>query len=287
MGATFVRANGLRFAVLAEGPSDAPLALLLHGFPDQPGTFRHLLPRLVGAGFRVVAPWLRGYPPTEVPPGRHLDPDVFTADVNALHRALHGTGRAVLVGHDWGAIAAARAAAAAPDRWRRLVTLAVPPEPVLRAALSDRAQLRRSAYLFDALLPGAPRRFGPQRVEALWRRWSPGYEPGPEDLDAVRAMVADRASRRAMLAWYRGIARATLAGRALSPRSGVAPQPHLVLHCRDDGCIGAGYAERARSVLPNPLSRVEVLDGVGHWLHLEQPDVVGELIVEHLRPALR
>lgn len=280
-----VRANGLRFALEVVGPDNGPLALCLHGFPDHPGTFRHLLPRLAEAGFRAVAPWLRGYPPTQLPDDPRIDLDTVTADVNALHRALGGTSQAVLIGHDWGAVVAARAASAAPDRWRRLVTLAVPPEAALRHALRDPGQVQRSAYLVDAALPGSATRFGYERLVGLWRTWSPGYQPTAADLDPLKVLAADRATRVAMLAWYRGFVRAVLAGRALSSRVRLPPQPHLLLHGRDDGCIDAGYARRAATMLPNPGSHVEIVPGAGHWLHLERPGPVGRLVLEHLGPA--
>jgi pimeloyl-ACP methyl ester carboxylesterase len=285
MGARFVRANGIRFAYTELGPPDGPLALCLHGFPDHAGTWRHLQPALAAAGFRAVAPWLRGYPPTELPPERRLEQDVLTADVNALHRALGGERNAVLIGHDWGAVAASRAAAAAPDRWRRLVTLAVPPERFLAGALTDSDQLHRSRYILTAQLPGTERRWaadGAARLERLWRRWSPGYEPSEEDLAPLRTAVASPGALRAMLAYYRGWLPAVQRRDALSSKVTLPPQPHLYLHGRDDGCIGVEWAERAVGQLPHPASRVHVLDGVGHFLHLEAPERVAELVLDHL-----
>jgi pimeloyl-ACP methyl ester carboxylesterase len=241
---------------------------------------------LVDAGVRTVTPYLRGYAPTEVPPDRRLDPDTLTADVNALHRALGGGSDAVVIGHDWGALAAARAAAAAPDRWRRVVTLAVPPERVLATAWRDPAQVRRSWYTVAAQLPGAERRlirddFG--RVIELWRAWSPGYEPTAADLDPLRASLTSPGVPNAVLSYYRGTAAAALAGRAVSHHVRVPPQPHLVLHGRDDGCVGAVWAERAAPVLAHSASRVEVLEDVGHFLHLEAPGRVAELVLAFVR----
>lgn len=280
-----VRANGISFAYRELGPADGPLALCLHGFPDTAYTWRHLMPVLADAGFRVVAPWLRGYPPTEVPRERRVDPDVLAADVNALHRALGGTREAVVVGHDWGAIAAMRAAAAAPERWRRLATLAVPPERILAGAKGDSQQAMRSRYALAALVPGAEHRLLAGDAEGfrrLWRRWSPGYEPTDDDLGPlVEALAVPRAAR-AMLAYYRGYAPAVVARRALSVRMTLPPQPHLVLHGRDDGCIGVKWAERTVGKLAHPTSRVEVVDGAGHFLHLERPEEVGVLIRDHL-----
>ncbi len=295
MGAKQVRANGLRFAYLEQGPVDGPLALCLHGFPDHAGTWRHLLPRLADAGFHAVAPWLRGYPPTEVP-GEHpahagtatrVGPEVLAADVNALHRALGGTPRAVVIGHDWGAIAAMRAAAAAPDRWRRVVSLAVPPERALARVPRDPAQLWRSRYMLAAITPGAARRFanddGAALVE-LWRAWSPGYEPTEADLTPLRAAIASPGAMDAMLAYYRGFVPPALRGEVIGARAPLPPQPHLMLHGADDGCIDAGYARRAASLLRHHASRVEVVDDVGHFLHLESPELVDEHIVTFVAP---
>lgn len=280
-----VRANGISFAYRELGSPDGPLALCLHGFPDTAATWRHLMPVLADAGFRVVAPWLRGYPPTEVPSERRVDPDVLAADVNALHRALGGTRDAVVIGHDWGAIAAMRAAAAAPQRWRRLATLSVPPERILAGAKVDGRQAVRSRYALAALVPGAERRLLAGDAEGfrrLWRRWSPGYEPTDVDLDPLRAALAVPGAGRAMLAYYRGYAPAVLTRRALSVRTALPPQPHLVLHGRDDGCIGVEWAEATRGRLPHPASRVEIVEGAGHFLHLERPDEVGALVRDHL-----
>lgn len=284
MSSGTVRANGLDWAVTTAGSPDDPLALCLHGFPDTTATWRHLLPRLAAAGFHAVAPAMRGYAPTDVPTDRHTAPTTLAADVNALHRAFGGTRDAVLVGHDWGAVAAARAAAAAPDRWRRLVTLAVPPESVVAERLGA-GQARRSWYVVAAQLPGAERYFTARDfavLKRLWRAWSPGYEPQPADLDAMRATFAVPGVAKAALSYYRGFAIAAAENRAASRRVTLPPQPHLHLHGRDDGCVGADVAERAIGLLPHPKSRVEVLEGVGHFLHLEDPDGVGERIVAFL-----
>jgi pimeloyl-ACP methyl ester carboxylesterase len=287
VGARHVEANGLRFAFLEQGPADGPLALCLHGFPDHAPTWRHLLPLLADAGYRAVAPWMRGYAPTGVPQVRATPPATLTADVNALHRALGGDHRAVLIGHDWGAILAARAARAAPERWRSVVTLAVPPELVFRHRSPDTAQAWRSWYMVLAQLPGAERAFlrdDLALVESLWRDWSPGHEPDPEDLRRLKATLADPGVMRAALAYYRGYAVASLPGVSKRPVL-PPPQPQLVLHGADDGCIGAEFAEAAARLLPHPRSRVEVLGGVGHFLHLEAPDLVGGLIRDHLAAA--
>lgn len=286
MAARYVRANGLRFACLEQGPEGGPLALCLHGFPDHAPTWRHLLPALADAGYHAVAPWLRGYAPTEVPPDRATPPATLTADVNALHRALGGDERAVLVGHDWGAVFAGRAARTCPERWRALVTMAVPPEAALARRGPTAEQAWRSWYMLFAQLPGAERAFlrnDLRLVRQLWREWSPGYEPDEDDWRQLRATLADAGVMRAALSYYRGMAAATVVGRRSRSRPPLPPpQPHLVLHGADDGCIEAAYAEAATDLLVHPDSRVEVLAGVGHFLHLEAPEVVGAWVLDHL-----
>src|SRR5690606_35104397 len=96
-----IEANGLSFGYLAAG-GEGPLALCLHGFPDSAHTWRHLLPELAAAGYRAVAPFLRGYAPTAVPADGYYQSGAVATDANALHDALGGDGDAVLIGHDWG-----------------------------------------------------------------------------------------------------------------------------------------------------------------------------------------
>ena len=119
-----VRANDLEFGLLEAG--SGPLALCLHGFPDTAHTWRHL-PPWPGPG---STRWRRSCAvtaPTAVPADGAYQLGALIADAVALHEVLGGGGDAVLIGQDWGAEAAYGAAAHAPDRWRRLVTLAVPP----------------------------------------------------------------------------------------------------------------------------------------------------------------
>ena len=95
-----VTANRLRFAYLEGG--SGPLVVLLHGWPDTPHTWDHQLAALVGAGFRVAAPWLRGYPPTEIPRSGYFDIGTLAVDVRELIRVLGGGDPCLLVSQDPG-----------------------------------------------------------------------------------------------------------------------------------------------------------------------------------------
>src|ERR1700683_576905 len=111
MEPAFVTANGLRFAYLEQG--QGPLVLLVHGFPDTPHTWDRVMPEVARAGYRVVAPYTRGYHPTEIPPNGPFDADTLGRDLIGLIEAL-GEKQAIVVGHDFGAGAAYAAAAIAP-----------------------------------------------------------------------------------------------------------------------------------------------------------------------------
>src|SRR5262245_55186705 len=119
---TYIDANGLRFAFLEEG--HGPLVLLLHGFPDTAHTWDFVRPRVAQKGYRVVAPFLRGYHPSGIP-DRDPDGETISRDVLALITAL-GESSAIVVAHDWGAAAAYGAASLEPTRVRKLVTLTIP-----------------------------------------------------------------------------------------------------------------------------------------------------------------
>lgn len=281
-----VTVNDVELAYLAVG--SGPLALCLHGFPDSAHTWRHLLPRLADAGFRAVAPFLRGYAPSAVPADGRYQTGVLALDAIALHDALGGDADAMVIGHDWGAIAATGAAVHAPDRWRRVVTLAVPPGPAVGAAfLGNLAQLKRSWYMFffqhpfaDLVVPAGDLAF----VDLLWADWSPGYN-ATEDLALVKPSLRDPAHLQAALGYYRATLGTGYQDPALADvqaATGQYPsQPMLYLHGRDDGCMGAEVAQAAAADAPANV-RVEILDGCGHFLHLERPDTVNDRIVEFL-----
>ncbi len=280
--------DDLTVTCLSAGDPSAPLALCLHGFPDAAHTWRDLLPRLADAGWFAVAPFLRGYAPSDVPSDGCYQTGALAADANALHDALGGDGRAVVIGHDWGAPAAYGAAGGAPERWRAVVGMAVPPGPALATAfLTNPEQLRRSWYMFfflhglaDLVVAADDLAF----VDRLWSEWSPGFDAG-DDLALVKPSLREPANLRAALGSYRatlGDGRRDARYDALQAAAAAVPaQPTLYLHGRTDGCIGVEVAEAARATLGAHV-RTRILDGCGHFLHRERPDAVAELVLDFL-----
>ncbi|MEZ4474270.1 MAG: alpha/beta hydrolase [bacterium] len=273
-------ANGLRFAARAVG--EGPLLLLLHGFPDDADSMLPLA-RALG-GYRVVAPFLRGYAPTEVPRQPVTTLRTLAADVVGWLDAL-GADDAVLVGHDWGAAIGYATATLHPHRIRRLVALSVPPPSVLLPALRHHPrQILRSGYMLGFQVPGAEAAVRARDfalIDALWRRWSPGFEPPAGRVAAVKRTLGAPGSLATALGYYRGLLRSrdlwTLATRPL-------PCPTLVLGGARDGCMGAEVFTAVEPPAGAPY-QVEILSDVGHFLPLEATGAVAERVLAFAPPG--
>lgn len=282
-----VSANGTDFSYLECGTGK--LALLLHGFPDTPQTWRHLMPELASMGYRVVAPFMRGYAPSAVPADGCYQTAMLARDANALHEKLGGNSESIIIGHDWGAPSCYGAAIDAPTRWRKVVGLAVPPTAALGMAfVQNLEQIKKSWYMFffqhglaDLVVGANNHAF----IEMLWRDWSPGYDASFE-LESIRRSLAEPKNLQAALGYYR----ATLGDGYRDPQlgelqnqitSGVPTQPMLYLHGANDGCIGVDVVESAKKIAPANV-KFEVVSASGHFLQLEQPKVVNKLICDFL-----
>jgi len=282
-----IAANNTEFSYLECG--SGKLALLLHGFPDTAQTWRHLMPQLANAGYRVVAPFMRGYAPSAVPTDGCYQTAMLARDANALHEELGGDGDAVIIGHDWGAPSVYGAAIDAPSRWKKVVGMAVPPTAALGLAfVQNLEQIKRSWYMFffqhglADLVVGANNH---AYIEMLWRDWSPGYDAS-FDLDGVKKSLADPKNLQAALGYYR----ATLGDGYRDPSlkalqdemgSAVPTQPLLYLHGANDGCIGAEVVEAAKSMSP-ANAQFAIVKDAGHFLQLEQPQKVNKLICDFI-----
>lgn len=261
--------------------------MLAHGFPDEPMTFAGTARALVAKGFRVVLPTMRGYAPSSEAKSQsydvvHLGDDlVELADVVSKDAPVH------LVGHDWGAIAAFSAVAAAPHRFRTLTTVSVPHLVAMSAHLRNAEQLARSWYIGMFQVPWyAERRLAADDfalIERLFRDWSPGYAASAEELDAVKAAIRPRVG--AVLAYYRALkSPEALFGEARRRTWKKVSIPAVHVHGADDGCIGIACCEGAESHYEGPYRLVRV-EGAGHFVTREAPDALTEAILDVMRLA--
>jgi pimeloyl-ACP methyl ester carboxylesterase len=281
----YIRANGMEFAYLeADGSGGSgPLVLCLHGFPDTAWSLAGLLRRLAAAGFRAVAPFMRGYPPGAIPEDRDYSGLALGRDVIALAEHF-GAQDAMVVGHDWGAVAAYAAAALRPDRIRRIVAAAVP-HPRRFLLRPSRAQLRASHYMFKFQLPGWERRIRENDfawLRDLARSWSPGWEPTEEYFGPVKAAFSDPARLKAALGYYRALPRLLAQRDAWQFLLKPIYVPARVIYGENDACI-----------LPLSFLDQEHLFGdkyelvgiprAGHFMHIEAPEAFAEQVIGFLK----
>ena len=284
-----VTANGARFHVVECGPADGPLVLLLHGFPEFWWSWRHQLVALGAAGYRAVAPDLRGYGASDKPP-RGYDAYTLSSDVAGLVRAL-GARDAAVVGHDWGGVLAWTVATLHPGVVRSLVAVSMPHPLALREALvRDRRQRRASRYIAFFQLPRAPearlRRHDGAYVGALLHRWGgPGF-PDAETEARCREAIQIPGAAHCTLEWYRWAVRSRTRPsglRFLTLLDRGVGVPTLQLHGALDTCLLPETAHGSAAWVHAPYE-LQVLDGVGHFPHQEAPDDVSAALLAHLAP---
>lgn len=256
-----------------------PLAVLVHGFPDTPHTWRHLGPQLVDAGYRVVAPWLPGY---DAPAAGPVSVGTYVRSVLAVRERFGGDDRALLVGHDWGANAGYGVTVTDARAFARYVALAVPPTAALGAGILRYAQLRRSFYVWFIQQVGLAETalLEPGFWESLWADWSPGYDAAADIAELRQHVTAETIA--GVISPYRSTFNPEFADpdamaetmAAMSPPA----VPTLYLHGADDGALGAELLGDVTEHLPVEGSGFELVEGVGHFLHLEAPDMLWDKI---------
>ena len=290
MRAFELEANGMVFRGHESGPADGPLALLAHGFPDTPDTWRHLREPLASKGYHVVIPAMRGYAPSDVPSDGRYQGAALALDLIELTRAFGGDESSVLIGHDWGAVAAYGAAALSPTSWRALVTLAVPPMGSVASAFLSPDQLKRSWYIFFFQTAAAEFMVSYENyrlIEKLWADWSPGFD-ALADLNSVRKALDTPERIAAAVGYYRAMFDTSLHDPALADvqvRLGdPLTIPTLYLHGRNDGCMSYNDFGDPLAFLPDG-SEVQLVDHAGHFLQLEQPAAVNNAILKFLGSA--
>ena len=261
----------LPFVISQEG--EGPDIVLLHGFPDTPHSFSELQGELVKAGWRVTVPWLRGYHPETIVPGRPYDPETLGRDALALLDAI-GAPRAIVVGHDWGALETYVAATLAPERVSAMVTLAIP-HPSLLARTP--ASLFAARHFLALKLPWAARacrRNDFAYLEKLYSRWAPNWS-GPardETLRQAKLALSSEATLNGAIDYYRAL---PLGGSRLLENPPAVPG--LIVGGTDD-LVAAELFTASAALLPEP-SRALIVDRAGHWPHRENATVVVPEIV--------
>jgi pimeloyl-ACP methyl ester carboxylesterase len=217
-------------------------------------------------------------------------------DAIGIYQALGGDERAVVIGHDWGALTANGLGAYPGSPFRRVVSMSIPPIAsmtptrgglwhTLRFASLLLKQMTYSWYIVFNQIPWVAERSLDRVIPLLWRRWSRGYD-ATADVSYVLASLDAPENRSAALGYYRA-----LAGRGKVPERYREAQrfwidtpqvPTLYVHGNKDGALAFGFTARVRDSLPEG-SAVVYVPNAGHFLQLEQPAVVNEAILKFLR----
>jgi pimeloyl-ACP methyl ester carboxylesterase len=261
-----ISGGGQPFVVSQEG--EGPDIVLVHGFPDTPHSYADLQAELVRNGWRVTVPWLRGYHADTIVPGRPYDFETIGRDGLALLDAI-GAQRAVIVGHDWGALMAYVMATIAPERTRGIVTLAIPHPSLLKRTP---ASLYAARHFLELKLPWAPssvRRNDFAYIDKLYSRWAPNWS-GPERDASVRNVKQALSSPETLdgaIDYYRAL---PLGGSRLLDK------PPDVANLAVGGTADIVDVELYRDtpeLFPAP-SKAVIVEGAGHWPHREDAALV-------------
>ena len=280
-----IRANGIDFACIEEG--SGPLVLLLHGFPDTASTWSHQMPALAKAGYRAVAPYLRGYHPTDIPHDGFYDKATLATDVAELIRVLGGNKPVHLVGQDWGAIISYSVLAAFPELIRRAVVMAVPHPAQVAKSMLDAKHIQRSFHWWFFQLPDLPEKALVANdfafIDYLWRYWtSPGFEDAAHLVD-IKSMLSQPGVLAATLAYYRAMLDPAKGDPRLQPTRLLMdrpiPVPTLAL-CGGDDLRAELMTDQAQHFSGEYDYRE--IPGAGHFLHREKPAEVTRLVLDWL-----
>jgi pimeloyl-ACP methyl ester carboxylesterase len=273
-----VATNGIRLHAVEAGPPDGRLLILLHGFPETWHSWHRQIEPFAAAGYRVLVPDQRGYNLSDKPRGiASYRLDCLARDVVGLIDDA-GRERACLAGHDWGGAVAWWVGINFPRRLDRLAVLNVPhPYVMRRHLLHDRAQRRRSRYIFFFQLPRLPELVLRRRNWAyLVRSLAASSRPGTfseADLAVYRQAWSQPGALTAMLDWYRAALRQP-PPRPASPRVQV---PVLLLWGTRDRFLGREMAPPSVELCDD--GRLELLDAT-HWLQHEEPALVQRRLAE-------
>ena len=270
-----LKANGLRFRAMVDGPADGEMVILLHGFPEGAESWSKQVEALAHAGILAVAPDLRGYGLSDAQAGvESYSIDHLAEDVRFMITAF-GREAAHVAGHDWGAMVAWYFAGKYPEMTKTLTALSVPhPAALADASRVDEDQQARSRYVGLFLMEG-------KAEEVLagddYRRLKAMFSLGPNP-DAVPRSVIDHFTRSvsrpgrltAALNYYRANLRVGGGAWETPIRVGPITMPTTLLWGDQDPALGRTAAEATAKQVQGEY-RLEVLQGAGHWLQFERP----------------
>jgi len=278
-----ISANGIRLHTMMQG-EHGPLVILLHGFPEYWYSWRQYLPFLAEAGYRVVAPDLRGYNLSDKPKGMtHYQTPILARDIYELIHAL-GEEKAMLVGHDWGAAIAWIVAMYYPQAVEKLVICNVPHPASFAKGIRTWRQLRKSWYIFAFQLPWLPEYVMQRNLYGTLERILRGSAMRKEafsddDLRLYAEALGQSGALTAALNYYRALVR-------WSWRVPVQPitAPTQIIWGEDDVALGKELTYSTKEFVPD--LRIHYIPHCGHWVQQEALEEVQQVLLRFLSAQL-
>ena len=271
--------GGLRLAFLEAG--DGPVVMLLHGFPDNAWSWEHQMPALAGAGYRVIAPFMRGYAPSAIPADGQYDPTTLGRDVVALATAVNDGEPVFAAGHDIGAIQLQAAIAEAPEMFKRPVLISVNHAATIPTVALTPALAHRSFHIWllgSALNERVAGHDHMALIDYLWDLWSPPGTDNSRHIARVKATLSSPGSLRAAVSIYPHLLRGPTAAM-LRP----VEAPTLLVYGADDVLPPALTTGEERFYLGG-LQRAAVAGSI-HWPYGERPHEVNAILLDWLGRA--
>lgn len=282
----FADVGGFKLHYVEKG--EGPVVLLLHGFPEMWWSWRYQIDALANAGYRVIAPDLRGY--NESDKSGPYDLDTLATDIRSLVAYL-GLEKVLLVGHDWGGGLAWHVASKLPAIVEKLVVLNCPhPAQMVRAfERGDLSQLRRSWYMFFFQIPFLPERMlSRERGRGLCKMYRASAKDPSHFSDEELAPFIDNILRpdapSAMVGWYRAAFASALKAGRKGVEYPVIQAPTMLIWAKDDTALGYDSLVPGTERLVTDL-RLEPIESCGHFVQAEQPARVNALLIEFFAKA--
>ncbi len=278
MESKFIEVNGIRLHYMEEGSGE--LVILLHGFPEFWYGWRKQIP-VLSQHYRVVAPDMRGYNLSDKPQGvSQYKMDILAKDIAELIRKL-GNGKAILVGHDWGAGVAWATATLYPELVTKLVIINVPHPAEMRKALMgfNLSQWVKSYYIFLFQLPWLPEWGIGRNLKSVFTKtfakFSPSGNPPPEnEIEEYIKAYSQPGGLSGPINYYRAALRNVDSLNLSVP----LPMPVLMLWGEQDKALGKELTYNTKQyckdleIVYDPTS--------GHFLQYDNPELVNRKLLE-------
>jgi len=283
-----INVNGTGISYIEKG--QGKLMIFLHGFPDNALTFKNQIDYFADKGFRVIAPYMRGYFPSDIPSDNKYYTLTLGQDVVELIKAL-GSEKAIVVGHDWGANAAYSAAMIAPELFEMIIGVSVVRGTFSKALITNPEQQRKTWYIyfFQTLMAETAISFNDYAfIRRLYKDWSSsGFEVPEEHMKDVIETFKHEGVAKAAINYYRCFFNTS----GLSSEEAIEQKrisygkinvKTLYLHGEKDGCIEVELTEGMENFFAEDFEK-KIIKDAGHFIHLEKPEEFNETILEFIQ----